>query len=638
MKFKTIKNNKKILLIPVIVFVVVLSLILTTSLAKYKIAQSVKLASGTINYSPSDFNLLGIYIQNGKEYESVEEMPSNGYVLNNELTYCEKSGVRQDVTVSYDVATKNLTIAPLTIKGLKCYLYFDLVETAGVVNVSNWISNQETVTVYVSAGEEAENISHVLLAGWHGGYWVSTNSTLSTTYDEENNRYYTVAKFSEIQNTSTGETNQGDGQYFFQPHIVYKDGSTRVSDSYAMVLLDTVLPTATITASETVTDKSTVTIYVNAEDVNGSGVAQVVINAWTGSEAWVSTHTTGNLQYDADNNRYYATFAFKDIVNTSTGTSNQGDGNYYFNAHVFDKAGNHKITEPIKVECDAIPDAKDTILANMTTITTRTDFSTPYTNVTTGTIFTAEDDDGTSYYFAGAPTDNWIKFANKYWRIVRINGDGTIRLIYYGQSVDNNSPLLPGTVTAGVFNTLTSDNKYVGFTISTTSNSNAKTLLESWYSNHLSSYANYIDTGAGFCNDRSSYTNTAGTTSGGGTGITTTYYGAYIRLVTNKAPSLKCPNITDDLYTMSNSSKGNKLLTNPIGLITADESSFAGGVYQLSNYNYYLYFGDDYDYSSYWTMTPLRFQSNAYMFNIHTNGGPTSYNAADNNTIRPVIN
>ena len=55
---------------------------------------------------------------------------------------------------------------------------------------------------------------------------------------------------------------------------------------------------------------------------------------------------------------------------------------------------------------------------------TRTDFSTTLTSDTTGTVFTAKDDDGTSYYYAGAPTDNWFYFGGYYWRIIRINGDG----------------------------------------------------------------------------------------------------------------------------------------------------------------------------------------------------------------------
>ena len=56
----------------------------------------------------------------------------------------------------------------------------------------------------------------------------------------------------------------------------------------------------------------------------------------------------------------------------------------------------------------------------------------------TNGIYSAKDDLGTSYYFRGNVTNNYVKFANKYWRIIRINGDGTIRMIYAGTSAHAN--------------------------------------------------------------------------------------------------------------------------------------------------------------------------------------------------------
>ncbi len=72
----------------------------------------------------------------------------------------------------------------------------------------------------------------------------------------------------------------------------------------------------------------------------------------------------------------------------------------------------------------------------------RGSFSTPYTSTTTNTVFTTTDWKGTSYYFAGNPTDNWVQFAGFYWRIVRVNGDGSVRLIYNGTSTSVNQHLL----------------------------------------------------------------------------------------------------------------------------------------------------------------------------------------------------
>ena len=99
--------------------------------------------------------------------------------------------------------------------------------------------------------------------------------------------------------------------------------------------------------------------------------------------------------------------------------------------------------------------AKDVILAHYSTVLTRTSFSSTVTNTTTGTIYKSAnesqyDDFGEVYYFAGNPTDNWFQFGTNssgqplYWRIVRINGDGSIRLIYNGTSTatEGNSTMI----------------------------------------------------------------------------------------------------------------------------------------------------------------------------------------------------
>lgn len=57
---------------------------------------------------------------------------------------------------------------------------------------------------------------------------------------------------------------------------------------------------------------------------------------------------------------------------------------------------------------------------------------------TDGYVCSASDAYGTSYYYRGNVTNNYVKFADKYWRIIRINGDGTVRVIYDGTSVHTN--------------------------------------------------------------------------------------------------------------------------------------------------------------------------------------------------------
>ena len=274
------------------------------------------------------------------------------------------------------------------------------------------------------------------------------------------------------------------------------------------------------------------------------------------------------------------------------------------------------------------------------TISTRSSFSSTLTTNITGTIYQAEDDDGTTYYFAGAPTDNWVRWAGFYWRIIRINGDGTIRLIYNGTSTTTTGT---GTqIQTSAFNSTYSDNMYVGFKYTsrnvhgTGTNSTILGVLNTWYQNNLQSYADDIDMNAGFCNDRQPSTSTSTSNGLGGTGTTTTYYAAYIRLYTNKSPSFKCSN-SSDLFTVSGTSKGNKALTYPIGLITADEVAYAGGVYNTNNTSYYLYTN-----SGYWTMSPFWFfssSSRAYVFNVSSSGYFT-YSSVfwTSGGVRPVVN
>ena len=274
---------------------------------------------------------------------------------------------------------------------------------------------------------------------------------------------------------------------------------------------------------------------------------------------------------------------------------------------------------------------------------TRSDFSTVYTTSTTNTVFTANDGDGTTYYFAGAPTDNWVYFAGFYWRIIRVNGDGSIRLIYQGTSATATGRNTQ--IGFSAFNSSSDNNMYVGFMYTQNqvhglgSNSTVKGVLDGWYhDNLLTNYDSYIEKDTGFCGDRSPYIYIDSSnddlpfTSGGGIGTTRTFYGAYLRLNYTLTPTFDCTN-DSDLYTVSDSSKGNNALTYPIGLITADEVAFAGGVWTTINTSYYLYTGH-----YYWTMSPSDFVDVAFIFNVNNAGSLYDWNVDDSYGIRPVIN
>ena len=265
---------------------------------------------------------------------------------------------------------------------------------------------------------------------------------------------------------------------------------------------------------------------------------------------------------------------------------------------------------------------------------------------TDGYMCKAKDIYGDSYYYRGNVTNNYVKFANLYWRIVRMNGDESIRVIYDGTSAHANGESSEDRqVGTSAFNSSSKDNAYVGYMYGTpssktyeethvnTNNSTIKNYLEDWYKTNIvaNNYDDYIVDNI-FCNDRSfASSNTAD-----GTGTTLTYYASYD---SNKLRTFICSN-KNDTFTANNNANGNGLLTYPIGLITADEAILAGG-YNTDNSNFYLYTGQ-----VYWTMTPYLYDRNYYNVacNRYINSNGTVLYALMNdhvdyqNGVRPVIN
>ena len=285
--------------------------------------------------------------------------------------------------------------------------------------------------------------------------------------------------------------------------------------------------------------------------------------------------------------------------------------------------------------------ASDTILANTELKTDTPDFSKTAQEDCSGKsnceetngIYEEKTSKGTTYYFRGTVDNNWVKFAGFYWRIIRINEDGTLRIIYQGTS---NTATGSSTQTqTSAFNSTRTDNMYVGYMYQSNqvhglaSNSTIKGVLDEWYQDNLSSYTDKIDGNVGFCNDRRP--------SGTGLGTIETDYAAYNRLASSKQPTFECKDEDgeeSDLYTTSGSSQGNKALTYPIGLITADEVVYAGGVWGTNNTSYYLYTGQ-----AYWTMSPYRFYNGwARVFRVDSDGIPGGWGVNYTIGVRPVIN
>jgi len=257
-------------------------------------------------------------------------------------------------------------------------------------------------------------------------------------------------------------------------------------------------------------------------------------------------------------------------------------------------------------------------------------------------IYMSNDNDGETYYYRGDVENNYLKFAGFYWRVIRVNGDGTVRIIYQGKTIDATGE--DAQIGKSAFNPYAENNMYAGFKytdgqVHGTSEKSIilKDSLEPWYQNNLISYASKIDINAGFCNDRTPSTSKTEINNQGGTGNTLTYYRGYHHLYSRLPVSFKC--LESDLFTHKTSNKGNKSLDYPIGLITADEARYAGTTSGwVANSQMYLNTG-----VSYWTMTPMYyFYDGAYnavgFVQFHSSGNLYGTLVPNQHGVRPVIN
>jgi len=332
-------------------------------------------------------------------------------------------------------------------------------------------------------------------------------------------------------------------------------------------------------------------------------------------------------------------------------TSQNANQGATFSAHV----------EITSAKAPTAPTFAETILANNEI---KTPITTPGAAISTADealLASAEDDYGTSYYFRGAVKNNYVEFANKCWRIVRVGGDGSVKLILHNDNTakaanpcdaTNNSASAAfarysGTTYKSAFNTNSKDNAYVGFKYGTpgsstyeathanTNNSTILTNLETWYNNNLKIYESVIDDNV-WCNDKTNITDTTYdpwitmTPNGLGFGTNVTFYGATQRLVSTggsagggTGPSLKC---NGELSKISSK----------VGLITADELVFAGYAYAKNNTTTYLL--ENAIKENWWTMSPLYFDgSNAYVWDVYGRGGFGNNSVYNTNGVRPSI-
>ena len=396
-------------------------------------------------------------------------------------------------------------------------------------------------------------------------------------------------------------------------------------------------------------------------------------NTYTGRPAGEMSLYKGSMN-SSENNNYRLRMYVDENYNP------QGDGGgltFSVRINVYGLAGEKYVPETTKTLLAANPVQEEkTNMFNYASNGTQydpnddVDYATdPDPEYVTNGLYSTEDEDGTSYYFRGNVENNNVQFGQyesdyyvyddgygyyyqtlesceedgnstctpvklasagdkMYWKIVRVNGDGSLRLIYNGISATPDSSDLAHYYAVGSapYNISWDDPKYTGYTYDNGTDSFIKREVDTWYQNTLgkSNYDRMVTSGR-FCSDSSGYQD--GSAFGRGN-----VFASMIRLgqiltgtSTANTPTLKCPS-TSESYGGSYRLKA--------GLITADELALAGESYLVDG-NSYLNPGDNGD--GYCSMTPDGFGTDsAYVWGefVYLDLDGVRYPYA----VRPVIN
>ena len=286
-----------------------------------------------------------------------------------------------------------------------------------------------------------------------------------------------------------------------------------------------------------------------------------------------------------------ATPNIKKLSTKKTFDLNSGDNYFKVTVTSEDKTATNEYKIKINVKKSKVV-LKDEILKANPLITKEPTLTTSSNNSNDESGLYASTDTNTSkptYYFRGNVDNNYVKFAGFTWRIVRINEDGTIRIVMQD----------------GINNKYTKFNSnYNNYTYMYYTNSEVKMTLESWYQTNIGSKSNLaknVASGAYYCEEAKVklYDNY---TSGN---ATMTTYDKY-------TPDFKC----------SSDGNGKGVVNASVGLLTYDEVVYAGGYWGQSNNNYYLYNSS----IDWWTMSPAGFSgSYSKVWDVYGSGFITDY-------------
>lgn len=244
-------------------------------------------------------------------------------------------------------------------------------------------------------------------------------------------------------------------------------------------------------------------------------------------------------------------------------------------------------------------------------------------NDTESMLSQVNDEDGISYYYRGNVKNNYLSLNNMCWRIVRIEGNGAIKLILADATASCNSETLTKT-----------DSGYIGAgkyvlndftTIETLTNTTSiNYILNEWYNNNLSNIGTKLKNNATCITDITTKYDSLGNVLED-TPVET-YYDNYKKLIVDKYSSLNCRTNT----TKTNNQK--------VTMLTVNEVALAGGMNNIENSTYYI--NNNATTNTWWTISPsYNNGTNDYIFDVN-NLGAINFNTSTieiENSIRPVI-
>ncbi|MCI5967718.1 MAG: cadherin-like beta sandwich domain-containing protein, partial [Tenericutes bacterium] len=284
---------------------------------------------------------------------------------------------------------------------------------------------------------------------------------------------------------------------------------------------------------------------------------------------------------------------------------NPGDNYFKVTVTSEDKTVTNEFKIKVKVQRPEVVLRDDILTANaLITTAPRLTTSSAISGDASGLYSATDTNSGNvTYYFRGAVENNYVSFAGQTWRIVRVNEDGTIRIVMQDGINDN---------TTYKFNTEAENVKYMYYT-----NSEAKTLLDNWYDTNIGSnsdYSKYVVSGDYYCEQAKAAYNTNYASESG----------TSMKPFKNYAVNFKC----------ESDENGYGIVNSNIGLLSYDEMVHAGGYLNQTNKNYYLY-----NHKGFWTMGPAGHGfSKSIVWTNYSNGKFYLNNVSDSYTLRPVIN